>query len=108
MAVSGLDVKSRSSPNERVELARLTKTLSEVRLALAEIDRVYVFRGRRPRWVVSSLKDYPDSLLIRLTASATGKRDTSSMLAPAQALVSGVDALQRMPEPGSTDNFGLN
>ena len=67
-------------------------------MALAEIDRVYVLRGRRPRWVVSSLRDYPDSLLVRLTASATRRRDTSSMLAPAEALVSGVDALQRVPE----------
>ncbi|MGH3405889.1 MAG: hypothetical protein ACRDRJ_25840 [Streptosporangiaceae bacterium] len=98
MAVGAFDVKIRSSPNERVELARLTKTLSEVRLALAEIDRVYVLRGRRPRWVVSSLRDYPDSLLVRLTASPTTRRDTSSMLAPAEALVSGVDALQRVPE----------
>jgi hypothetical protein len=98
MAVSALDVKIRSSPNERVELARLTRTLSEVRMALTEIDHVYVLRGRRPRWVVSSLKDSPDSLLIRLTANATRARDTGSMLAPAEALVSGVDALQSMPE----------
>jgi hypothetical protein len=98
MAVGALDVRISSARNERVELARLTKTLSEVRMALAEIDRVYVLRGRRPRWVVSSLRDYPDSLLVRLTASATRRRDTSSMLAPAEALVSGVDALQRVPE----------
>ena len=98
MAVGALDVKIHSSPDDRVELARLTKTLSEVRLALGEIDRVYVLRGRRPRWVVSSLRDYPDSLLVRLTASGMGRRDASSMLATAEALVSGVDALQQVPE----------
>jgi hypothetical protein len=98
MTVGALDVKIHRSSNERVELARLTKTLSEVRLALTEIDRVYVFRGGRPRWVVSSLRDQPDSLLIRLTVGPTRRRDTRSMLAPAEALVSGVDALQRVPE----------
>jgi hypothetical protein len=45
MTAGALDIKISSSPNERVELTRLTKTLSEVRLALAEIDRVYVLRG---------------------------------------------------------------
>ena len=97
MTASALDVRIRSNA-ERVELARLTRTLNEVRLALAEIDRVYVIRGGRPKWVVSSLRDYPDSLLIRLTASATRSRDTSSLLAPAEALVSGVDSLQQVPE----------
>ena len=98
MAVGALDVRIRSSSNKRVELARLTKTLSEVRLALAEVDRMYVLQGGRPKWVVSRLRDSPDSLLVRVAAEATRRRDTSSMLAPAEALVSGVDALQRVPE----------
>jgi hypothetical protein len=98
MAVAALDVKIHSSQNERVELARLTKTLTEVRLALDEIDRIYVLRGGRPRWVVSSVNDASDSLLIRLTAAARRGRDIGSMLAPAEALVSGVDTLQRVAE----------
>lgn len=98
MTAGALDVRISSPLNERVELARLTKTLNEVRLALSEIDRIYVIRGSRPRWVVSSLSDYPDSLLIRLTARATRSRDVGSMLATAEALVSGLDSLQRVPE----------
>lgn len=92
-----LDVKIRSNA-DRVELARLTRTLNEVRLALAEIDRVYVSRGRRPKWVVDSLRDHPDFLLIRLTAGETPRRDSGSLLAPAEALVSGVASLERIPE----------
>jgi hypothetical protein len=98
MAAGALDVRIRSGHAERVELARLTRTLNEVRLALDEIDRVYVLRGRRPRWVVSTLRDYPDWLLVRLTAAETRTRDTSSLLAPAEALVSGINTLQRVPE----------
>jgi hypothetical protein len=98
MAAGALDVQIRSSRNERVELARLTRTLDEVRLALAEIDRVYVLRGRRPKWVVSTVSDEVEYLLIRLTAAATVGRDTRSLLAPAEALVSGIDVLQRLPE----------
>jgi hypothetical protein len=98
MAVGALDVRISRPHNERVELTRLTKTLNEVRLALSEIDRVYVLRGRRPRWLVDSIRDNPDALLIRLTVPASRGRDLGSMLAPAEALVSGVDSLQRVPE----------
>jgi hypothetical protein len=98
MAAGALDVRIRSSRDERVELARLTRTLDEVRLALAEIDRVYVLRGRRPKWVVSALSDEVEYLLIRVTPAATVGRDTRSLLAPAEALVSGIDVLQRLPE----------
>ena len=79
MTAGALDVRIRSG-SEQVELARLTRTLNEVRLALDEIDRVYVLRGGRPKWVVSSLRDQPEFLLIRLTASATRSRCPGSAL----------------------------
>lgn len=99
MAVGALDVRISRPRNERVELTRLTSTLNEVRHALSEIDRVYVVRrASRPTWLVESIADRPDALTIRLTAPGKGSRDIGSMLAPAEALVSGVDSLQRLPE----------
>jgi hypothetical protein len=98
MTAGALDVRIRTPHAERVELARLTRTLTEVRLALDEIDHVFVLRGGRPRWIVSSLRDDPEALLIRLTARPTRGRDSGSLLASADALVSGVDALQQEPE----------
>jgi hypothetical protein len=97
MTEGALDVRIRRD-HERVELARLTKTLTDVRLALAEIDHVYILRGRRPRWVVDAVRDNKDYLLVRLGVSFTPRRDLQSLLLPASALVSGVVSLNRVPE----------
>ncbi len=97
MPEGALDVRIRHD-HERVELARLTKTLTDVRLALAEIDHVYLLRGRRPKWVIDTVRDQKEYLLVRLAAGFTPRRDSQSLLLPASALVAGVESLNRVPE----------
>jgi hypothetical protein len=97
MTDGALDVRIRHN-HERLELARLTKTLTDVRLALAEIDRVYILRGNRPKWVVDTVRDEENYLLVRLGAGFTPRRDTQSLMLPATALVSGITSLNRLPE----------
>lgn len=92
-----LELRIRSDA-ERVELARLTATLNQVRLALREIDHVYIFRGSRPKWVVDGIRDQDHLLVIRLTASGARRRDPHTLLVPAEALVSGVETLQQVAE----------
>ena len=97
VTVRGLEVKIRAVQGH-VELARLTTTLNQVRLALGEIDHAYVLRGSRPRWVVDSLRDGPGFLLVRVTAVSSARRQLGSVLAPVEALVSGVESLTSIPE----------
>jgi hypothetical protein len=100
VAARALEVRIRSSAGH-VELARLTTTLNQVRLALGEIDHVFVLRGYRPKWVVDSLQRLPEFFVVGLTALETGRRgrrDRVSLLAPVEALVSGVQSLERVPE----------
>ncbi len=86
------------SSADRVELARLTATLSQIRLALSEIDRVYLLRGSRPRWVVDSLRDHPGRLVIRVAPTQPRRRDANSLSVPVEALISGVRSLDAVPE----------
>lgn len=97
MVARGLEVMIRSSA-DRVELARLTTTLSQVRLALSEIDHVYLMRGSRPTWVVDGLQDHPGRLVVRVIPTRGRRRDPESLLAPVEALVSGVESLDSIPE----------
>ncbi|GAA0963022.1 hypothetical protein GCM10009550_57940 [Actinocorallia libanotica] len=73
-----------------------------MRLALSEIDRAYHLRGSRPKWVISDLASRGADIEVRITADRTRNRDARSVLAPIDALVAGVDRLQREPEVPST------
>jgi hypothetical protein len=97
MPDGALDVRIRRN-HERIELARLTRTLTDVRLALAEIDHVYLLRGQRPKWVVDMVRDQKEYLLVRLAAGFTPRRDSQSLFLPPSALVAGVESLNRLPE----------
>lgn len=97
MDTTALEVRLRES-TEHVELARLTSALNQVREALVDIDRVYLMSGSRPKWVVVGLRQRSSDLVVRVAPRETPKRDQQSLVAPIDALVSGVRRLQEVPE----------
>ena len=98
MSTTALEVRLREGV-EKVGIARLTETLTQVKVALEEIDRVYQWqRSARPEWVIQQLDQDENDLLIRVTARESRRRDWSSLLVPVNALVAGVKTLQEVPE----------
>jgi hypothetical protein len=98
MSTNALEVRLRGSA-EKINIARLTETLTQVKVALEEIDRVYMWqRSARPDWVIQRLDQHEKDLLIQVTTRESRRRDWSSLLAPVSALVSGVKTLQEIPE----------
>lgn len=96
MSTTALEVRIRPAEG-RIELQRLTSTLDQLRLALSDIDRAYVYRGSRPKWVIADIRQLEVEILIRVTASASPTRPAASMLASVDALVSGVESLRHEP-----------
>ncbi|MEU9884851.1 hypothetical protein [Sphaerisporangium sp. NPDC051011] len=98
MSTHALEVRLREGA-ERIGVTRLTETLTQVKVALEEIDRVYLYsRTPRPEWVVQQLAQQGHDLLVRLTARESRGREWPSLVAPLNALVAGVETLQREPE----------
>ncbi|MEU8804776.1 hypothetical protein [Spirillospora sp. NPDC048819] len=96
MKTTALEVRIRPTDGH-IELRRLTTTLDQLRLALTDIDRAYIVRASRPKWVVARLGYQKYDLVVRVTATGTSKRPAQSMLASVDALVSGVESLKEEP-----------
>ncbi|WP_018653506.1 hypothetical protein [Actinomadura flavalba] len=98
MGTTALEVRVQQGA-ERVELQRLTAALNELRLALADIERLLIERGTtRARWVVDLVDQQDHELVVRVTAADSTQRPRASLLAPVDALVAGVAHLAEEPE----------
>lgn len=97
VVTTGLEVRLHQG-RERAELSQFTRTLDEVRLALRDIDQVYLLQGTRATWVVDDLKHERDDLVVRMQArDVQSTRPAADMQIPVLALVDGAAVLQRQP-----------
>lgn len=67
MAATGLEVRVHEG-RERVEAARVARTLTEVVGSLREIDRVHLLHGTRATWVMADMERQAQDLVMRLEA----------------------------------------
>ncbi|MFI8773749.1 hypothetical protein ACIGKQ_16485 [Gordonia sp. NPDC062954] len=96
MATSGLEVTFHQG-RERAQVMRFTHTLDEVVRSLREIDQVYLARAARATWVLASLDQRANKLVVRLEASnVPNGRGVADMLVPAEAFVEGAETLQQI------------
>ncbi|MET4650272.1 hypothetical protein [Gordonia terrae] len=96
MATSGLEVTFHQG-RERAQVMRFTHTLDEVVRSLREIDQVYLARAARATWVLASLDQKSNRLVVRLEASnVPNGRGVADMLVPAEAFVEGAETLAQV------------